>query len=252
MNFQPAISIFCAAALALTAQAATVQVQFIGGAMHDPDGAGFGVGAAQTGFMRVDTMSSNIASGDLSLGASFYTFRLDLTPLVQEGLHAASIADSFTFGDLIGATPVALTPQVAYLYSQFRSGALTHLMDFSQSSVEDLDALQDAIWSLQGLLGSAATGRRDDPMALDPDAETAGPTLSARAQSFVDAANLAISTGVWSGLGSVRIVNASAIGVDAGSESDMNFLAVVVPLPGPAGLALGGLGLAALRRRRSL
>lgn len=232
--------------LGASAHAATVDVAFIGGSAHDPDGANFGFTSAQTGFVQLTVAS---AGAGLQPGASFLTFRLDISPVIHEGLHNFSLGDSVTAFGQTGLQPAPLSSQTAFLYTQFRAGALTTQTGFSASSESDLDALQDAIWHFQGLFASMPD-RRGDSNALDPLADESTATLSQRAQSFVNMANAAVASGQWSGLGGVRVLSATAIGPNAGDDHGANFLTVVVPLPGPAGLALGSLLLVGVRRRR--
>lgn len=232
--------------LSASAQAATVDVVFMGGSSHDPDGAGHGISAAQTGFFRLTVASSG--SG-LQQGSSFFTFRLDMSPVIHEGLHAFTVGDSVTGFNQSGPQPAPLSSQTAFLYTQFRAGALSTQTGFSPDSEADLDALQDAIWHFQGLFASLPN-RRGDSHAIDPLADESTTTLSDRAQSFVDLANAAVASGEWTGLGGVRVLSATTLGPSAGDGDGANFLTVVVPLPGPAGLALGSLMLIGARRRR--
>lgn len=232
--------------LGASAHAATVDVVFMGGSSHDPDGANYGVASAQTGFFHLTVASSG--SG-LQQGSSFFTFRLDMGPVIREGLHAFSVGDAVTDFGQAGLQPAPLSSQTAFLYTQFRAGALSTQTGFSADSESDLDALQDAIWHFQGLF-AAMPDRRGDSNALDPLADESTATLSDRAQDFVNMANAAVASGSWSGLGGVRVLSATGIGPNAGSDEGANFLTVVVPLPGPAGLALGSMMLIGARRRR--
>lgn len=233
-------------ALGASAHAATVDVAFIGGSTHDPDGAEFGIAAAQTGFFRLTVASSGAG---MEQGASFFTFRLDMSPVIQEGLHAFSVGDSVTQFGSAGLQPAPIASQTAFLYSQFLAGALSAQSGFTVDSEADLDALQDAIWHFQGLFASMPD-RRGDSHALDPLADESTATLSARAQSFVDMANAAVSSGEWNGVGAVRVLSATAIGPNAGADQGTNFLTVAVPLPGAAGLTMGSLMVLGARRRR--
>ena len=233
-------------ALCASAHAATVDVVFMGGSSHDPDGADHGIATAQTGFFHL-----TVASGGSGLqqGASFFTFRLDMSPVIHEGLHAFAVGHGVSDFTQPSIQPSPLASQTAFLYSQFRAGALSTQTGFSADSESDLDALQDAIWHFQGLFASMPN-RRGDSHALDPLADESTPTLSHRAQLFVDLANAAVSNGDWTGLGGVRVLSATTLGPNAGDNEGANFLTVVAPMPGPAGLAIGSLLLIGARRRR--
>lgn len=233
-------------ALGASAHAATVDVTFVGGSSHDPDGAEFGIAAAQTGFFQLTVATSG--SG-LQQGASFLTFRLDMSPVIHEGLHAFSVGHTVTDFAQPSLQPAPLSSHTAFLYTQFRAGALATQTGFSADSESDLDALQDAIWHFQGLFASMPD-RRGDSHALDPLADESTATLSDRAQAFVDLANAAVASGEWTGLGGVRVLSATSIGPNAGDDEGANFLTVVVPMPGPAGLAIGSMMLIGARRRR--
>lgn len=240
------ISTFAPLTLAATAFGASVDVHFLGGTAHDPDGAGFGHAAAQTGFFQL-----TIASGGAGLisGESFHSFRLDLTPSMNEGMHGFVVGNSVAPNGDLALSPAPLATQVAFLYTQFRTGTLA---GFDAGAAADIDALQDAIWHFQGLIGQSEN-RRADPTALPGD--EGAYQLSARASAFVDAANAAVQNGSWSGLGHVRVLTATIMGDDEGA-SQGNYLAYVVvptvPLPGQVGLAAGGLLLAGARRRRPI
>ncbi len=240
------ISTIAPLALAATAFGAAVDVSFLGGTAHDPDGAGFGHASAQTGYFQL-----TIASGGAGLvsGETFLSFRLDLSPVINEGMHGFVVGNSLTPNDDIALEPSPLSSQVAFLYTQFRNGTLA---GFDAGSESDIDALQDAIWHFQGLIGQSENRRADAYAPLEDEGEY---TLSNRAAAFVNAANAAIQNGAWSGIGNVRVLTTMLMGDDEGA-SQGNYLAFVpvptVPLPGPAGLAFGGLLLAGARRRRSL
>ncbi len=234
---------------AATASAGTLQLQFMGGSMHDPDGPSYGVGSAQTGFYELTiSASGEYGGGDLRDGASFLTFRMDIGPGIVAGEHTFTMASTMSMPNAESTIP--LSSEVAFLYSQFRSGALSSLLGFDSGSDADLDALQDAIWHFQGLLQVSASQQLTNTDPLDDEQ---GPAMSARAQEFIAAANAAIASGDWSGTGDVMVL--TTLPID-GDESTMgNYLTVatpIVPLPAPVGFALGGLLIVGARRRRSL
>jgi hypothetical protein len=235
-----------------TAPAGTLHVQFVGGSMHDPDGAGYGVAGAQTGYYELTVGSAPSGSGgDLREGATFLTFRLDLGSSIAAGEFAYTVSSEMSM-PTEGASPTPLSAGAAYLYTMFRTGALQSQHGFDAQATADLDALQDAIWRLQGLLADASGAELTDTMPLDDAPSLA---LSARAMEFITAANAAVSSGQWAGTGEVMVLTTAPLDGDGGPFIPGNYLTLatpVVPMPLPVGMALSGLLLAGARRRRPL
>jgi hypothetical protein len=135
-------------------------------------------------------------------------------------------------GGAHGGNADPLDARTAYLYTRFISKSLTSGYNYTNatSRAADANALQTAIWFIEG----------EDTTAL-----------SGKALAFFTEATTAVSNGSWSGLGEVRIMNlVTDAGANAQDQLIMGPATVVIPLPGAAGMA--GLGLAgvALRRRR--
>lgn len=238
---------FCAfasaAALALGGAAfgAQLNVSFNGlpGNNHDPDGNSFGQGSVRGGLFQltinnVTGLSANKLGGDIATGNSFYSFCVEITETVSESNFNFDVNTQSIQGGASPLSPQPLVAQTAYLYTQFRAGTLT---GFTALDNPNVNGLQDAIWFFQNQLGVADV---DDNHLVQ---------LSAKAQSFVDLANAAVSGGSWVGIGNVRILNLGPAGQDFPRQD----MLALVPLPHGAGLAsIGLIALAGVRRRKSL
>lgn len=235
-----------AAAVVGSAQAAQLHFEVTSdGSSHDPDGGSFGVGSVRGGLFRltinsVAGLSADKLGGDIVVGASFYSFCVEVTETVTHGAnYSFDVNTASIHGGASPLNPQPLVAQTAYLYTKFREGSIGSLSvyGFNQSNDSDVNALQDAIWFFQNQLGAADV------------ADNGSVTLSTRAQQFVNAANSALVTNEWTGIGNVRILN---LGANGNNQDQLALVPTPVPLPQGVGLASVALLAVGARRRRSL
>jgi hypothetical protein len=156
-------------------------------------------------------------------GYSFLTFCVETNEYFNPGnsYYIGSITEGADYNGN-PPNPVPLTPQVAYLYTQFMAGDLS---GYDYTSDTDAGLLQSAIWEWMGEV-------------------TADPT-----NPFYNLAGTAVSSGAWSGLGNVAILNLWADPEYTEAAQDQLTL-----VPEPTSMLLIGTGLiglaAAVRRRR--
>jgi hypothetical protein len=188
-------------------------------------------------FMLVPNTDLQAITGE---PASFQSFCIEAHEGVTVGTtydavvnDEAILGDGLNLGELPGpdgGDPIS--PQTAYLYTQFRSGTLAGY-NYTQGSGRASSALslQTAFWYLEG-----EAGYKDVDM------------LSPQAQSFVG-----IADGTdWTTIHDVRVLN--LYGGVTGKECYQDMLTLgAVPVPGA--VLLGGIGtclIGWLRRRRAL
>jgi PEP-CTERM motif len=143
------------------------------------------------------------------------------TTFVVAGVSSYVSTDNAAHGgDAFGHDP--LSPQTAWLYTQFRAGTLAGYDYIGATRAQSADALQNAIWWFE------------NEITTNPN------------NAFVTAANAAVLNG-WTGLGDVRVLN---LQFPNGPEAQ-DQLGLV---PEPSTLTLFGSALAAMawRKRRVL
>ncbi len=124
----------------------------------------------------------------------------------------------------------SLSPQTAWLFTQYSNNAVGYTATDNAKNL----SMQQAFWSLEDETGYAYS------------------QINGQAQTWVTAANLAVSSGSWIGLGNVKVLN---LYKDAGySVSAQDQLVMLAPVPEPETYAmlLAGLGVmgAVVRRRK--
>jgi len=141
---------------------------------------------------------------------------------------------------------VPLTPEAAYLYTQFRNGTLAGY-DYAAGAgrADSARSLQAALWYVQGQ-GSDLVDLLNPNPAWVPVG--AGSSEALLAQQFVDEA----TASGWTSIGNVRVLNLYTIGTKTCIDNQ-DMLGLVPAVPAPGALVLGGIGAALVgwsRRRR--
>lgn len=166
-----------------------------------------------TGFLGLTGLASDVSTD------SFESFCVEVSENFSPGSTYLAVINT---GAVAGSEPGGFDPldeRTAFLYTLFRAGTLPGF-DYSpagrQASTGDLQA---AIWYLEGESNGANN-------------------------SFVALADAAVSSGDWSGIHDVRVLNI----YDGDGVFHQDQL-TLIPVPG-AGLAMSLAGLAASGRRR--
>lgn len=124
----------------------------------------------------------------------------------------------------------ALDARTAYLYTRFITQSLVTSYSYTNATqrASDANALQTAIWFIEGEDSTALTGK---------------------ALQFYNEAQTAFSNGTFTTIGNVRVLNLTTdAGVNAQDQLIMSPSFVVIPLP--SGAAMAGVGLLAVGARR--
>ncbi len=194
------------------------------------------------------TPSSELGAVLMS-GGAFQSFCVQINAFVDadEKLPVSQRTYGVVVNDTVMDDGVKLRPEVAYLYTEFRSGTLTGY-DFTpgagrQSSAR---ALQAAIWHLQS--GSDVLDVDLTLLNANPGWEEVG-YYSGEAALARQFAGAALDSG-WTSIGRVRVLNLNS--VEQGSRFDnQDMLGLMVPAPGAIVLGALGLGLLGSLRGRS-
>lgn len=216
--------------ISTTATAATTGTIVLG----DSFGYGSGGEFKVTAFSGMPVVPAGPNVNDV--GSLFQTFCLETTELVGFGgtFHWV-LNNKAVNGGAGGGSPDPISPQTAYLYTQFYGGTLSNY-DYTNSSgdrINDGGDLQRAFWHFENEITTPVS------------------SLPSETQAWIAEANGAVSGGSWSGIGNVRVLN---LYYDSAHTRVAQDQLVMVPLPASAWLMLpllGGLGALRLARRRA-
>ena len=185
--------------------------------------------------------NGSVVSGPGASG-SFLSFCLEKNEFFNsytQNLYVKSVGTA-TLNDISVSSPTSsygtsssdpLSAQTAYLFTQFYSNQAAYAGTQSLAN-----SMQRAIWFLEDELAGA------DLTAYNGDST---------ATSWVAAANTAVSSGAWKGLGNVRVLNLYKDAAYTQYSQDQIYMTSAVPEPQSYALMLAGLSLMlAIARRR--
>ncbi len=174
---------------------------------------------------------------------TFQTFCLERSEIALPGsLYSVVVNDEAILGGNNngptgdgGGDP--LDSRTAYLYSHFRAGTLTgYDYTVGPPRINSAKALQDVIWYLE------------DEMDRTWD-------VGSLQDQFLTAAQAAVNSGEWVGLGNVRVLNTYKLDHAEDEQYRNQDMLVTVTVPAPGAVALGVLGsclVGFLRRRHRM
>ena len=204
------VSVCALALVATVGQAAVIRVDT--SPFRNGSGGEFKI-TPQTGFAGLTGLAADLSP------SSFQSFCLEAGENVTMGqLYSVVINTGAMNGGVGGFDP--LDERTAFLYTKFRNGTLS-LYDYDGDRDGSAGALQKAIWFIEGESGG-------------------------QHNAYVALANAAVAVGgEWygMGIGNVRVLNLTKSNGDRAQDQ-----LTIIPAPGTALLAIGGLLVA--RRRR--
>lgn len=205
------VSVCALALVATVGQAAVIRMDT--SPFRDGSGGEFKA-TPQSGFAGLTGLAADLSS------SSFQTFCLEAGENVGLGQFYNVVINT---GAVNGGVPGGFDPldeRTAFLYTKFRNGSLS-LYDYDGNRDGSAGALQKAIWFIEGESGG-------------------------QNNAYVALANAAVAVGgEWygMGIGDVRVLNLTKSNGDRAQDQ-----LTIIPAPGTALLAIGGLLVA--RRRR--
>ena len=206
---------------------------------------------------------TGFTGNDAAANGTYLTFCVELNEFISDDstnqavINTAAVNGGVGFADVPGSDVFKpadagrdpLSAHSAYVYTEFRKGVDDSADDGNDFTIGmtslDMEAVQLALWYFENEVVLTDTGfeRADNNAAIGTVDGTD------RASDIILAALAAVGdgeNGIWTGLGGVRVMN---MGTDGSPRQD---LLTIIPLPSGSALAAAGLGLVAVRRRRSL